>query len=245
MKTLSLTALALLAVPGFSTAWHRPPPPLELVSVPAGETFWPYTGTDCSASPKDPINLVFVGEADPRLIRQALLALDGNRAAIGLPNAFPFNCTWADAIGSPQTGYSEDVGWQGSALQLQCGDDASARVHLCLFRHGAYTLGAAHFDVLIPGTTSHEALSWEFPQSFVTSDLMRSGLLVADPEAAPFITPAPTYRTIRWQVFNGVPASSRSRRSTAERGCPLGSPTWPPCRRCIAPGSPIAARRRL
>jgi hypothetical protein len=207
MKTLSLTALALFALPGLALARHKPAPPPDLVSVPAGpqvETFWPYTGTDYSASPKDPINLIFVGDADPRLIRQALLALDGNRAAIGLPNEFPFNCTWADAIGSPQTGYSEDAGWQGSALQLQCGDYASARVHLRLFRHGAYTLGAAHFDVLIPGTTSHEALSWEFPRSFVTFDLARSGLLVAKPGAAPSITPAPTYRTIREPIFNGL-----------------------------------------
>jgi hypothetical protein len=100
------------------------------------------------------------------------------------------------------------VAWQGSALQLQCGDYASARVHLRLFRHGAYTLGAAHFDVLIPGTTSHEALSWEFPQSFVTFDLARSGLLVAS-ESTPAITPSPTYRTIRWQIFNGVPVALR------------------------------------
>ena len=211
MKILSLTALALLAVPGLALAWHKPSPPPGLVSVPAGpqvETFWPFTGTDYSASPKDPINLIFVGEADPRLIRQTLLALDGNRTPL-FPDVFPFNCTWTDAIGSPQTGYSEDVDWQGSALQLQCGDYASARVHLRLFRHGAYTLGAAHFDVLIPGTTSHEALSWEFPQSFVTFDLARSGLLVANPEAAPSITPAPTYRTIRWQIFNGVPVALR------------------------------------
>ena len=116
MKTLSLTALALLAVPGLAMAWHKPPPPSDLVSVPAGPqvvTFWPYTGTDYSASPKDPINLIFVGEADPRLIRQALLALGGDRTPV-FPDVFPFNCTWADAIGSPQTGYSEDVGWQGS-----------------------------------------------------------------------------------------------------------------------------------
>ena len=221
MKTLTLTTLALLALPGLLTAWHEPPPPLELVSVSAGpqvETFWPYTGADYSASPKDPINLVFVGEADPRLIRQTLMALDGDRTAFGFPDAFPFNCTWADAIGRPQTGYSEDAGWQGSAVQLECGGYATARIHLRLFRQGEYTLGGAHFEVQIPGTSEHEALAWELPQAFVTVDLIRSGLLAAPPESTLPITPAPTYRTIRAQVFNGVPLALRAA---------LGLPTTP------------------
>lgn len=212
MKTLSLVALALLVLPCVLSAWSDPPPPLDLVSVPAGpevETFWPYTGGDYTATPKDPINLVFVGAADPRVIRQALLSVDGDRTSFGFPDAFPFNCTWSDAIGTPQTGYSADAGWQGSALQLQCGDYASLRVHLRLIRQGAYTLGAAHLDVLIPGTASHEAVSWELPQSVVTVDLVRSGALVAAPEDTPAITPAPTYRTIRAPIFNGLPVELR------------------------------------
>jgi len=221
MKMLTLTTLALLALPGLLSAWHEPSPPFELVSVPAGaqvKNFWPYTGVDYSAAPKDPINLVFVGEADPRLIRQTLLALDGDRTAFGFPNAFPFDCTWADAIGRPQTGYSEDAGWQGSGLQLECGDYATLRVHLRLFRHGEYTLGGAHFDALIPGTTSHEVLAWDLPQDFVTIDLLRSGLLAAS-ELTPQITPSSTYRSIRELVFEGVPLGLR-----AALGLPLAPP---------------------
>ena len=213
MKTLSLVALALLVLPGVLSARTDPPPPQDLVTVPAGpevETFWPYTGRDYSTAPTDPINLIFVGSADPRVIRQALLSVDGDRTSFGFPDAFPFNCTWSDAIGSPQTGYSDDAGWQGSALQLQCGEYASLRLHVRLFRQGSYTLGGAHMDVLIPGTTSHEAISWVLPREVITVDLARSGVLAAAPESTPLITPAPKYRTIRAPIFNGLPVGLRA-----------------------------------
>ena len=105
MKKLMLTAVVLLALPGLATAWHEPPPPTDLVSVPEAGVFWPYTGRDYSGSPTDPINLVFLGDADPRLIRQALLALDGNRTAFGFPDAFPFNCTSSPPL--PRTAPSD------------------------------------------------------------------------------------------------------------------------------------------
>jgi hypothetical protein len=210
MKKVMLTAVVLLALPGLATAWHEPPPPTDLVSVPEAGVFWPYTGRDYSGAPTDPINLVFLGDADPRLIRQALLALDGDRTSFGFPNQFPFNCTWADAIGSPQTGYSDEAGWQGSAVQLECGEYATVRTHLRLFRQGPYTLGGAHLEVQIPGTSSHEALSWEVPQALVTVDMIRSGLAAPQAGQTDAITPVPVYRSIRYQVLNGVPGALRT-----------------------------------
>ena len=38
--------------------------------------------------------------------------------------------------------------------------------------------GAAHFEVLIPGTTDHQVLSWIVARDLVVGDLMRSGLLL-------------------------------------------------------------------
>jgi hypothetical protein len=205
---LTLTALALVAVSGRVQAMHQPPSPPGLVSVPGAGTFWPYTGTDYSGSPSDPINLVFLGDADPRLIRQALMALDGDRTAFGFPNEFPFNCTWTDAIGRPQTSYADDGGWQGSAIQLECGAYATLRTHVRIFRQDGYTLGGVHFEVQIPGTSEHEVLSWVFPRALVKADLLRSGLLAAD-EGTAFVNDAPTWRKIRYQVFNLVPAELR------------------------------------
>jgi hypothetical protein len=49
--------------------------------------FWPYTGTGPDmATEKDPINLIFLGNAHPLDIRAALMSLDGQRS-------LPFNCT--------------------------------------------------------------------------------------------------------------------------------------------------------
>jgi hypothetical protein len=210
---VSILALASLAgTPLRGDDGRTAPAPASLVSLDLGgsiEAVWPYTSADLTATPKDPLNLVFAGEADPRQIRAALLALDGNRTAFGLPDAFPFNCTWSDAIGRQQAGYAEAQGWQGSAVQLQCGEYDTLRVHMRMFRQVGFTLANAHFEVLIPGTTDHEVLSWEFSQQLVTLDLVRSGLLGAAPVATAPITPAPSYRAIRPEVFNGVPAALR------------------------------------
>ena len=78
------------------------PAPSPLVTVSVGEDnldFWPYTGGDFSSDPVCPINLIFIGEADPRDIRAALFSLDGDRTAAGFPDIPPFNDTWQDAIG--------------------------------------------------------------------------------------------------------------------------------------------------
>jgi hypothetical protein len=207
MRSFTLAALLVLAVPGLGGAWEEPPPPPDLKTVDGTGTFWPYTGQDYSGETTDPINLVFVGDADPRLIRQALMQLDGNRSAV--PQLALFDCTWRDAIGRPQTNYSVESGWEGSAIQLECGEYSTLRAHIRLFRHGPYTLAGAHLEVQIPGTTRHEVLSWIAPRDLVAFDMSRTGLLAAPPAPVGGLTQVPTYREIQYQVLNGVPDGLR------------------------------------
>jgi hypothetical protein len=205
---LSLDRLLSEAVPAATD-----PAPGPLVTVQAqGKSlnFWPYTGANVSGQPQDPINLIFFGKADPCDIRAALLALDGDRTALGFPAAPPFNATWDDAIGDVQTGYSEGGGWTGGAIQLACGDYGPVRFHLRLFRMGDWTVGNAHFELLIPGTTDHQVLSWEVAEQFVVTDFLRSGLL--DP-SAPVIPSGginqPNFREIPAQIYNLLPVELR------------------------------------
>jgi hypothetical protein len=214
--------------------------PSPLVSAQIGQDavqFWPYTGTNFTGEPQDPINLIFFGQADPLDIRAALLSLSGDRTALGFPAAPPFNSIWDDAIGDVQTaygatnganvkqeaalsadpagesrpdGFGVSRGWSGSVIQLACGPYEGMRFHLRLFKVGNWTLGNAHLDVLIPGTTDHQVVSWEVAEQFVIADFMRSGLL--DP-AMPMI---PTeqindspFRTIPAVIYNGMPAELR------------------------------------
>lgn len=200
-------------------------PPAGLVTIPAGGgtlTLWPYTGADFSGTPQDPVNLVFAGSADPRAIRAALFALSGDRSAAGLPSVPPFNCRWTDAIGDLQTGYSTASGWVGSAVQLACGDFGPIRIHVRLFEAGALTLGNAHFELLIPGTTDHQVLSWELAEQLVTVDMVRSGLLAAAPGSTAPINAAPGFRQIPAEIYNPLPTELK-----AAIGGPLGSVVAP------------------
>jgi hypothetical protein len=185
------------------------PAPIAVASL--GERsveLWPYTGTNFSGTPQDPINLIFFGENDPRQIRAALMSLSGNRSAFGFPAAFPFNCTWSDAIGNVQTAYAADAAWLGSAVQLECGPYGPIRFHMRLFRAGSATFGNVHFELLIPGTTEHEVLSWKLAQDLVTVDLVRSGLLARAP--APTAALHPTeFHEIRAPIYNGLPVELR------------------------------------
>jgi hypothetical protein len=140
-----------------------------------------------------------------------------------MPDLYPFNCTWSDAIGDLQTGYNGAKGWVGSAIQLACGGYGPVRFHVRLFEAGALTLGNAHFEVLIPGTTDHQVLSWERAEELVKVDLVRSGLL--DP-GNPLgntggINDAP-FRTIPEQIYNGIPGDVK-----AYIGGPAGSVSAP------------------
>ncbi|HET9293662.1 MAG TPA: hypothetical protein VFO06_05155 [Gemmatimonadales bacterium] len=199
------------------------PAPSPIAAVPVGSTsvhLWPYVSSNLQA-PEDPVSLIFVGEADPRALRAALLALDGDRTAFGFPPVFPFNCTWDDAIGGVQGGYTDDAGWSGSAIQLQCGAYQPIRFHLRFFAAGGVTLGGAHFEVLIPGTADHQVLSWELAEQLVTADFVRSGLLGAAPSQTAAINGSP-WRAIPPVIYNGLPAELQQL-----AGGPIGSTAIP------------------
>ena len=198
-----------------AAVWAAPNdvPPSPLVMVNVGDDvlqFWPFTGTNFSGEPQDPVNLIFFGEADPRDIRAALLSLDGDRSAFGLPPVPPFNAIWDDAIGDVQTGYGEPDGWTGGCVQVACGDYEEVRFHMRLFKIGSWTVANAHFEVLIPGTTDHQVLSWELAEQFLVVDFLRSGLLDPNVPLIPTdqINPSP-FGTIPAVIYNGLPVEIR------------------------------------
>jgi hypothetical protein len=199
-------------------AAREAPPPSDTVTVDVGGlplTLWPYTFEEPAppGAPSDPVSLVFLG-SDPREIRQALMQVSGDRTAPPypggpfFPNEPPFNCTWTDAMGYDQAAWAEQEGWVGGEVQLACvGAGAPLgnpfRFHLRLFREGDLTLGAAHFEFLIPGTAEHEALSWDFAQTFVTLDMIRTGTLTASPSPVSLV-PAGTFRAVRRPVYDAL-----------------------------------------
>lgn len=196
-----------------TSAVDAPGPPPGLITIALGgapRTLWPYVGSDFTGTPQDPVNLLMLGENDPRRIRAALLRLDGDRGALGFPPVFPFNCTWSDAIGDIETGYAEPAGWTGSAVQLQCGEYQPIRFHLRLLAAGAVTIANAHFEALIPGTADHQVLSWELAEQLVKGDLIRSGILdPATPWTETDLINAAPFRTIPAVIFNGLPPDLR------------------------------------
>ena len=166
--------------------------------------FWPYTGrTPTLGDAADPINLVLRGGVDPRILRARLMFLDGDRSAFDMPDVFPFNCTWNDAIGGMQSTFATGFRWSGSAVQLQCGAYDPARMHLRLFRFGDWTVANSHFEILIPGTTDHEVVSWELAELITWVDFLRLG---GAADVTEMINEFPTYRQILGPVFDGLPA---------------------------------------
>ncbi len=188
-----------------------PLPAGDLVTVSHGGeslTFWPYTGTSFDGTPSDPVNLIFRGHADPVRIRAALLALDGDRTTAGFPPVPPFDGTWSEAIGDVQATYSMENGWSGSVIQLDLGGYGPIRVHLRLFGApgGDWTLGAAHFEVMIPGTADHQVLSWMLARMVVVADLMRTGLLDGGgPVPTDVLSAAPSFRDIPEAIYDPLP----------------------------------------
>ncbi|MBI1967992.1 MAG: hypothetical protein HYS40_08385 [Gemmatimonadetes bacterium] len=193
-----------------SAATAAPTPLVTVSAGPSAVEFWPFLGTDFSGAPQDPINLLFAGQSDPRALRAALLMLDGDRTAFGFPDVFPFNCTWRDAIGDVETAFATGAGWLGATVQVACGDYGPVRFHLRLADAGVWTLANGHFEVLIPGTTEHQVLSWKLAEQLVMVDLLRTGLL--DPSLPLFstdqINPAP-FRDIPAVIYNGLPLELR------------------------------------
>jgi len=186
--------------------------PAEIAHVSTGGadiSFWPYTATSLTDSPMDPVNLVFKGAADPLQIREALMSLDGNRTD-AFPDMPPFNLPWTDALGGDvQTTYINEEGWEGCVIQLTLGEYSGLRVHLRLFatdlddgQGGTYSLGGAHFEMMIPGTSEHQVLSWEWAEGIVMYDLARSGLLAAAPVPTGMINAAPSFRSIPTFIYN-------------------------------------------
>src|SRR5688500_1602401 len=170
-------------------------------------TIWPYTSPTIGGAETDPINVVFPNR-DARDVRAALVALNGNRTAFGMPNAAPFNCTWKEAVGGAQVSYTTETSWTGSAMQLECGDFAPMRFHVRLFPAGHSTIANVHFEVLVPGTNQHEVLSWELGEQLLTVDFIRSGMLSGITQTQQ-INPAPTFRTINPLIYNGLPVALR------------------------------------
>ncbi len=177
-------------------------------------SLWPYTGTSLEGTPKDPVNLVFVGKADPVAIRAALLALPEDHSGSPFPDVYPFNSRWTDAEGDVQTTYADGEGWVGNVIQLQLGRYEFGRVHLRLFRtgkafgsDGVWTLGGAHFEILIPNTADHQVLSWNLAKQVVIRDLVRTGLL--DPSTpmleTPVISQEPSFLNIPDFIYSGLP----------------------------------------
>jgi len=201
-------------------AGQAAPAPVALVSASYGGTtltLWPYT-TDDFQSRKDPVNLLFVGNADPRAIRAALVSVDENR--VGFP--FPLPCRWQDVPeGGIQATYAEGTGWTGSAIQLSCGDYSTLRFHLRLFAAGEWTIGAVHVEFLIPGTTEHQVLSWELAEQLVAYDVARSGM--GGPVGAATINDAPSFRTIAAQIVAAL-ASDPSLAPLLGIACPTELP---------------------
>jgi hypothetical protein len=196
--------------PAYVVNDEYPAPALTVTATQGDQSleFWPYTGTSFNGQPQDPINLIFIGKADPREIMHALLSLDGNRA--DFPPVPPFTSTWTDAIGDVQTAWGAPSGWTGGAVQLACGNYDQVRFHLRLFRMGEWTVGNAHFEVLIPGTADHQVLSWELAEQFVAYDLIRSGLLSETDGVTPTaqINDSP-FRTIPAIIYNELPVELR------------------------------------
>lgn len=179
-----------------------------LVTVPFGGedyTFFPFTAEAASFEAyADPINLLILGDADPRALRAALMFLDGNRS--GTPFA-PFDCRWKDAIGGVQAAYGVPAGWSGGAVQLDCGSYAF-RYHVRFFGMGGWTLGGVHLDLLVPGTPEHRVLSWDVPRELALVDFSRTGLMTAFGLSG-VIGPEPTFRVLEAQLYNALPVSIR------------------------------------
>ena len=169
--------------------------------------FWPYTGNDFSGTPSDPINVILTGNADPRMVRAALMFLDGDRTAWGFPAEFPFNVTWQDAIGGIQTTYSSNSSWVGSPIQMEGGDYQQMRFHIRFFDMGEATLVGSHLEFLIPNTTEHQVISWEIPEQLLVVDLLRSGLVdpVSYPPPTILINDYPWFREIPAMIWAGMP----------------------------------------
>jgi hypothetical protein len=205
----SVAGACLLALAADAALAGHPQPPAEIKDVSVGGesiSLWPYTTSDY-ASPSDPINLVFPN-ADPRAIRQALMALDGTRPPFATLPAH--DCTWTDAMGYEQAAFVEPAGYVAGAVQLACVVKREAplgdpfRFHIRLFRSGPHTVGNAHYEIMVPGTAEHEVLSWDLARDFAAYDMGRTGKLLAPPAPLANVIPPGSFRFVRRAVYDGL-----------------------------------------
>lgn len=185
--------------PGTPSAARVATPTYTSVTV-GDETFefWPYTTSKLSiTSPDDPINLLLVGEGDPRAVRAALMALG--------PSPVPLlsGCTWTDAVGDEQASAADPVGWTGSAIQLACGP-WELRLHVRLFDIGEAILLGAHFEMAIPDTDQHQVLSYSLAKMIMLGELSRTNLVnQAGIEYTDVVTQST--QNVRAVLFNELP----------------------------------------
>jgi hypothetical protein len=114
-------------------------------------------------------------------------------------------------MGNEQAAFGRPERWVGGAIQLVCVHDGFPlgdpslpfRYHVRLFRIGEHTLGAAHFELLIPGTAEHEALSWDLARALVAFDVGRTQTVVAPVEQVGLI-PAGYFGAVRRPIYNGL-----------------------------------------
>lgn len=202
--------LLVLAVAVPAPAGESAPPPAGVVTITAGGeqlSLWPFTTSNYLPGPagqSDPVNLVFL-YTDPRAIRQKLMTLDGNRPTWSFLPSGANGCVWMDGMGYEQAAYVEPEGWVGDEVQLVCATPDSPlgkeyRFHVRLFRSGPHTIGGAHFEINVPGTAEHEALSWEMARDFVTDEIARLDMAAFQGEAEVFEPVDGTFRTVRGQV---------------------------------------------
>ena len=125
--------------------------------------------------PSDPINLVFPAPTDVLALRHALLtggSVSPTEAGIDVGTT-----DWSDAVGEVQAVFSPNLGTAISTVQLQLGGFRGRRCHLRLFAFPDFTLGAAHFEALPPGSFEHQVLSWSAGEAVVLAALSRAGVV--------------------------------------------------------------------
>ncbi len=153
---------------------------MRIESIPTPDApvvFRPYTGGGSDLrEATDPINLLFVGEADALGIRAALRSLGPGRAERWESLADP-GASWTDGVGGAQTAFAPDWGWSGGAVQLELGDFAGLRAHLRLFPFPEFVLGAAHLERLPAGRFEHTVFSWSGAERLVVRELERAGVV--------------------------------------------------------------------
>ena len=147
-------------------------PPAGHVSVNlAGSplSLWPYTGSISTPNPKTRSTWSLPAD-DPRTLRARSLRWTEIGRRSGCPMSFPSTCTWFDAIGISRPATRQGrLDWQRNSAGLwQLWSDS---IPCPAVRCRPGDPGERPFEVLIPGTTDHQVLSWEVAEQLIQVDL--------------------------------------------------------------------------